>query len=301
MITMTETQRLIARARLLRREGKTYDEIRAVLGPIDDDHFRVWLAGIPRPAATRRTHRKDDLRRECRRLRAQGLSYTEISALTGAPQGSISPWVRGVRGPSQERLDDLRLAGLRKAARIKAQGGQRRRNMQKGLAACSVGPLSDQELFLLGVGLYWAEGSKSKSYDLRERATFINSDPDVIDVYMAWLALLGVTAAQCGFRVSIHETADVEAAEQFWAARVGVPVERFVRSTLKKAKPLTNRLNTNEEYRGCLVVSVYKSAVLYRSIEGWWRGLHRQIVRDHRRSTEWSDAPPWMAWRFLSV
>jgi hypothetical protein len=50
---MTAHQRRIARARLLRRDGKTYAEIRAVVGDVSDDRLKTWLAGIPRPPATR--------------------------------------------------------------------------------------------------------------------------------------------------------------------------------------------------------------------------------------------------------
>jgi hypothetical protein len=68
---MTDRERRIARARLLRREGKTYNEIRAVVGPVDDSDLKSWLRGIRRPPETLRARAKDDLRRECRRLRAQ--------------------------------------------------------------------------------------------------------------------------------------------------------------------------------------------------------------------------------------
>src|SRR3954447_15769882 len=89
---MNARERRIARARLLRREGKTYAEIRAVIGPVDNETLRGWLLGIPRPPATHRAPRKDELRRECRRLRAQGLTIPEIAAKTGASKGSIRPW-----------------------------------------------------------------------------------------------------------------------------------------------------------------------------------------------------------------
>ena len=72
IMPMKDRERRIARARLLRREGKTYTEIRTVIGPVDTSTLRVWLRGIPRPPETHRTHRRDDVRQECRRLRAQG-------------------------------------------------------------------------------------------------------------------------------------------------------------------------------------------------------------------------------------
>jgi hypothetical protein len=274
---MNERDRRIARARLLRRQGKTYAEIRAALDvAVSDDALKLWLKGIPRPPETRRSCPKLDVKKECRRLRSLGYTYTEIAEATGAAAGSISLWVRDVRAPNRERGERRRLGALRAAARQRSAQQERKREVERIVATTSIGPLTDRELFLAGVALYWAEGSKSKPYDRRERVTFINSDPQVIDVFVAWLQLMGIALDECRFRVHIHETADVAAAESFWAERVGVPPEVFQRATLKKHRPLTNRLNVGDAYRGCLVISVLKSAGLYRHVEAWWYGVHSQ-------------------------
>lgn len=51
----------------------------------------------------------------------------------------------------------------------------------------------------------------------------------------------------------------------------------FKRASLKRHKPTTTRKNTGANHYGCLVIDVKKSAELYRSIEGWWRGLARAL------------------------
>src|SRR3954453_18298353 len=96
---MNDRRRRIARARLLRRQGKTYNEIRVIIGPVDDKTLLLRCKGIPRPGATYRSHPKDDVRRECRRLRAEGLTIPEIAEKTSASKGSISPWVADARVP----------------------------------------------------------------------------------------------------------------------------------------------------------------------------------------------------------
>jgi hypothetical protein len=47
-------------------------------------------------------------------------------------------------------------------------------------------------------------------------------------------------------------------------------VDSLQRSTLKRHQPATNRKNVGADYHGCLVVSVLRSAALYRQIEGIW-------------------------------
>lgn len=136
-----------------------------------------------------------------------------------------------------------------------------------------MGDLCDREVFLAGVVLYWAEGAKDKSYSRRERLHFINSDPNVIIFFLRWLDVLGVERERLRFRVSIHESASVTAAQQFWADLVGVEAATFQKPTLKKHNPKTTRKNTEEAYRGCLIIYVLKSADLYRRIEGSWYGI----------------------------
>src|SRR4051794_30352571 len=102
---MTDMQRRTAGPRLLGRGGKTYDETRAVVGPVSDDRLQTWLAGIPRPAATFRGPAKDELRRECRRLRAAGLTYSEIARKTGASKASLSLWLRAQARPGGRAYD----------------------------------------------------------------------------------------------------------------------------------------------------------------------------------------------------
>jgi hypothetical protein len=150
------------------------------------------------------------------------------------------------------------------------------RQRVKARSAQEIDHLSDRELFLIGVGLYWAEGSKSKPYRRHEAVTFINSDPDMIRVYLAWLDLLGVAGDRRRFSVMIHESADVESAERYWADLVGRDVTEFGKTTSKRRNPKTVRKNVGSDYRGCLVVRVLQGADLYRRIEGWWSGVAAQ-------------------------
>ena len=60
------------------------------------------------------------------------------------------------------------------------------------------------------------------------------------------------------------------AAERYWADVVGLPVETFLKTTLKKHAVRTNRKNIGADYHGCLSVRVLQGAALYRRIEGMW-------------------------------
>ncbi|MCC3771635.1 hypothetical protein [Streptomyces sp. UNOC14_S4] len=217
------------------------------------------------------TQAKTELQARARELRRAGRTYDEIVAELGVAKSSVSLWVRDLPKPQKtaEQMHSMREA--RWEPHRKARDLEREKTTNA--ARREIGSLTDRELFLVGVALYWSEGSKSKEHRPSERVTFINSDPDMITLYLAWLHLLGVEASRLKFHVMVHESADVATVEHFWAEHVGPGVGSFGKTTLKKHNPKTVRKNTGENYRGCLVVRVLGSADLYRRIEGWWYGI----------------------------
>ncbi|WP_405694122.1 hypothetical protein [Streptomyces sp. NBC_01185] len=257
----------------LRREGLSRRQIRDRLLVDNNDILNRLLEGEPAPEWTKRPNAKDDLHAKARELRLQGMTYDQIQVELGCSKGSISLWVRDLPKPERRRTAEQASAIARRGWEATLQRRATERVRTKKAAAAEISSLSPRELFLVGVGLYWAEGSKSKPYRSQERVTFINSDPDMISVYLAWLRLLGVSPEHLRFHVHIHETADVTAAERYWADLTSATASAFGKTTLKRHTPKTNRKNTGEGYRGCLVVRVLKSADLYRRIEGWWCGI----------------------------
>ncbi|WP_369235694.1 hypothetical protein AB5J56_26540 [Streptomyces sp. R21] len=257
----------------LRRAGLSRRQIRDRLHVHNNDILNRLLEGEPPPEWTKRPNAKDDVRGRARELRLQGWTYDQIQVELGCSKSSISLWVRDLPKPepryTPEEQQALMQDGLRKLR--DAQDEERRRT--KFAAHKEIGELTDRELFIMGVGLYWAEGQKSKPYARRESVLFVNSDPSMIQVYLAWLDLLGIAPERLQYRVMIHESADVAAAEQYWADQVRVDVALFQRTTLKKHNPKTVRKNAGDDYRGCLVIRVRQGADLYCRIEGWWKGI----------------------------
>jgi transcriptional regulator with XRE-family HTH domain len=214
---------------------------------------------------------KTELKARARELRQAGRTYDEIVTELGVSKSSVSLWVRDLPKPrpSPERMHAMREA---RWAPYRAFRDRARRETRQS-AEREIGTLTERELFLIGVGLYWAEGAKSKAHRPSATVVFINSDPGMIQVFLAWLTLLGIEPDRWRFRVMIHESADVESAQRYWADLVGRGISDFDKTTLKRHNPKTVRKNVGVDYRGCLVVRVLQAADLYRRIEGWWSGI----------------------------
>ncbi|MFF5976513.1 hypothetical protein ACFY7C_33920 [Streptomyces sp. NPDC012769] len=257
----------------LRREGLSLRQIRDRLQIYNNDLLNRLVKGEPPPDWTRRPNAKDDLRARARELRLQGMTYDQIQLELGCSKSSISLWVRDLPKPERKRTREEASAIARKGweATLRIRDEERRR--AKAAAAQEVGALSERELFLVGVALYWAEGTKDKSYARRERVTFVNSDPGMIRTFIAWLDLLGVERDQYAYHVMIHETADASAAERYWADVTGAAPEQLGKPVIKRHNPKTVRKNVGDDYQGCLAVRIRRSADLYRRIEGAWCGI----------------------------
>ncbi len=260
------------RAIALRREGLSRRQIRDRLFVDNNDLLNRLLNGEPAPEWTKRPNARDDLRDRARELRAQGLTYDAIQAELGCSKSSISLWVRDLPKPAPRTREEAS-AIARRGWEATLQRREEERRATKEGAASAVGSLSDRELFLAGVVLYWAEGAKDKPWDRRESLKFINSDPNVIALYLKWLDLQGVAPERLRLCVNIHESADVEEATRFWTELTGLSPASFNKPVIKRHNPKTRRKNTGESYRGCLAIYVRDSADLYRRMEGAWYGI----------------------------
>ncbi|MGW5973098.1 hypothetical protein [Streptomyces sp. NPDC055186] len=261
------------RAVALRRAGCSLRQIRNELKVYNNDILNQLVKGEPPPEWTKRPQAKDGLRAKARELRLRGWTYDRIEAELGCSRSSVSLWVRDLPKPERTRTPEESAAIARRGWEAKLRIRDEERQRTKEAAEQAIGDLSPRELFLVGVGLYWAEGGKDKPYDRRENVTFVNSDPGMVKVFLAWLDLVGVERERLRFTVMIHENADVAGAERYWAELVHADRRAFNKTTLKRHNPKTVRKNVGDACRGCLVIKVLKGADLYRRIEGSWYGI----------------------------
>jgi transcriptional regulator with XRE-family HTH domain len=266
---------LPAIARNLRAEGMTRSQIARSLG-VSTWRVTELLAGEPARHPGLRARAQDDLHARARELRAAGKTYDEIAEGLGVSKSSVSLWTRDLPKPPPRQpgtYEFERIAAARRAQwdeRLAEREDERR--AVKAVATEDVGALSERELLLIGTALYWAEGAKDKPYDRREALTLINSDPDVIRLHLRWLRLLSFSTDDCSFALSIHESADPDAATAYWRDVVG-PGGRWRKPSLKRHNPSTVRKNVGEQYHGCLVVYARQSRSAYQRMEGYWRGI----------------------------
>ncbi len=267
-----ELDLLEERAVMLRRQGKSLRQIKEILGPVSNATLNDALKGEPPPEWTRRPKAKDELRASARELRSQGLDYEEIAAALGVAKSSVSLWVRDLPTPTRLSYAECRkrsAEGSRRYWAVERPAREARRTAAREAAAAEIGELTDREILIAGAIAYWCEGTKSKPHRPDARVIFTNSDPALIQFYLRFLDATGTPHTDLAFRVFIHQSADVESAQRFWLEVTGASPGQFRTPALKRHNPKTMRKNVGENYHGCLRIDVYRSAGLYRKIEGW--------------------------------
>jgi len=211
-------------------------------------------------------------------LRKKGLSYSEILKTIHVSHSSLSLWLHSMK---LSKSQELRLKNkgdwARKTGSV-AIHEQRvlRTNLIIKKAISEIKKIDKNDLMLIGITLYWAEGNKQKEHNPSTEVVFSNSDPSMIKLYLKWLEkCLGVQQDRLVFEIYIHRShhKTIKDLTGFWSEVTGFPVSKFDRVYFKKNKIHSFRKNRGPNYSGVLRIWVRRSTDLNRKIQGWTQGI----------------------------
>jgi len=153
------------------------------------------------------------------------MSVKQIAARLDASQASVSVWIRGIALTEKQR-SELRKGPIRPEIiekRKETRRAPRRRAMEAGKKEAETASPE----FLVGVALFWAEGSRD-----RNTVEFANSDPAMIRLFARFLTeQLGVPREKIKLRVFCYSDngLSVSEIERYWLDVCGLD-----RSALQK-------------------------------------------------------------------
>ena len=221
------------------------------------------------------------LREKARLLRQKGQSISNISTALNASKSTVSYWCRNIaltnkqmRNLAQKRKDAgalgrLRAAEKKRAIRIEAVEVESKRG------ARAIGSLSQRDIFVLGIALYWGEGYKSGN----EECGFTNSDPDIIRACILWLErAYSIPLSDLIPRVSINQTHRnrINIVEQYWSKATGIPRSQFTKTSLIKTHSRKIYSDPAQHF-GTLRIKVRRGTALRRRILGSIKEVARQV------------------------
>ncbi|MDP3999407.1 MAG: hypothetical protein Q8P76_02320 [bacterium] len=202
------------------------------------------------------------------KLRKSGRSYNEIrSRIPNLSKGTLSGWLKYISlTPGQLNNLEKRINSKMDKARFKAAISNRKKRIQRTKAifkeaSSSLAGFITNPLFIIGLSLYWAEGSKRGG-----NTEIINSDPMIIKIMINWFnKFLDIPREKMKFRLYIHKPYADEKLEKYWSQGLKISLNQF-QSTVYKFTPYN--FKKIPDYKGCL--RLYVGGINHlRKILGW--------------------------------
>ncbi|MBI2644018.1 MAG: hypothetical protein HYW95_00715 [Candidatus Wildermuthbacteria bacterium] len=211
-------------------------------------------------------------------LRKQGLSYREILAKIPVSKSTLSVWLKSVHlsKKQKQRLTEKKLAAALRGARTLHLKRLQKWQQIKHTTASNIKFLTKRERWLIGVALYWAEGSKEKEYGRSTPVKFSNSDCTMIKFFQSWIQeFFKIPKGKLIYELYIHENATWKEAIVWWGRQLHIK-SKYIRVYFKRPNFQPHRKNIGETYHGLIRIKVSASSDLTRKISGWVEGIGLQ-------------------------
>src|ERR1700683_3559654 len=156
-------------------------------------------------------------------LRKEGYSYKYISEVLKVSKSTLSDWLITIpytpNNETVERIGKARAASGRVKTEIKQAS-----ILEAAIEAKrQFGKVSQRDLFMLGLGLYIGEGSKTA-----EITRFVNSDPRVVNLMIRWFVkALGLPRKNLRIRLHLYPDCNEKQSLQYWSKITTIPLSQF--------------------------------------------------------------------------
>jgi transcriptional regulator with XRE-family HTH domain len=167
-------------------------------------------------------------------MRKKGMSYSQIKEKLGVSKSTLSGWLYNMP-LSEKRIRELqadspiRIEKYRNTMRAKKEA--RLTEVFKKVSK-DIGVFSKRELFLLGLFLYWGEGTKAKNTSV----VLTNTNPAMLKFFIKWLELFNVKRKDLKIKLHLYSDMNIKKSIDFWSKELKISVSQFKKSYIKKTK-----------------------------------------------------------------
>ncbi len=215
-------------------------------------------------------------RKLARELRSQGLSLNEIIAKTGFSKGSVSLWVRDIELTLEQKKQLSRKGRTKESIERRRTTRLGRENARRQIivdnAKKEISNVSDQELKLIGIALYWGEGGKAN----RGSVQLSNGDPRIIRLMMKFFKrVCKVPKKKFRGHIHVHPHLNVKKAEGYWSTVSGIPLNQFYKTYSKPNKSSQSKKDSLPF--GTFDIYVHNTE-LFLKIKGWIEAVYENII-----------------------
>ncbi len=210
--------------------------------------------------------------------RKRGYSYSMISERLGLSKSTLSNWLKEIPYAPNKEVEKRIGLGRAKSAQYKHLQKINSIKKIKNEARKEIGKLTKRDLWLLGIGLYLGEGSKTY-----ENIRVINSDPKIIKITIKWFQDI-CKLRNKNFSPSIHIYPDnnIKNTINYWSRTTSIPKKQFGKTQVDRRTNKSGKKKRKLPY-GTLHLQVKSCGkqefgkALHRRIMGWIEATLSQV------------------------
>lgn len=224
---------------------------------------------------------------EAMKFRLKGHSYNEIQHTLGVPKSTLSGWFKELVLSDEARL---RLAtrsaigsqSLLKRNKMQTPIAWRRAKSTRTEAAREIGDLSEDDMRLVGIALYWAEGYKRlRRIDGREITghpiSFVNADADMIRFFIRFLVeSMQVPTGKIRAGMRLYPHINENDALCHWLGVTGLSKGNFFKTTWLVSISSQRKRRFNVLPYGTVQIQVSDTEKFHR-LMGWIEGVKASL------------------------
>lgn len=165
------------------------------------------------------------LKEKVLKMRKSGMSYGQIRAEVKVSKGTLSLWLRDMP-LSADKINSLRANSQQRIERCRNTKAAKRHVRLNGIYKSiseRIGSMSQREIFLCGLFLYWGEGSKTNCYTVE----ITNTDPTMIKFALSWFKSIGIDKGSLIARLKVYKDTNIEETVRFWSNLLGFNQSQF--------------------------------------------------------------------------
>ncbi len=167
-------------------------------------------------------------------LRKKGYSYSQIKDKLGINKSTLSGWLYDMP-LSEKRIRELRDFSSKRIERyrntMQLKKETRLQEVYKKVSK-DIGKFSKREIFLLGLFLYWGEGTKTANSSTQ----LTNTNPAMLKFFIRWLELFGVNKRDLRVKLHLYSDMNINQSIAFWSKELKIPVSHFKKPYIKTTK-----------------------------------------------------------------
>lgn len=158
-------------------------------------------------------------------LRNKGYSYSYIKSKINVSKSTLSAWLSGIPYKPNHYSKSKLIKAREKSALIKRTNLLESIALSKKIAKEDIGNLSKRDTFMLGVGLYIGEGSKTNDI-----VRIVNSNPKIIKFMVNWFQnICAVPRDNLRLRLHLYPDNDRDASREYWSKVTGLSLNQFLK------------------------------------------------------------------------